>query len=181
MRIPRLAITEMLQAMRWPGALGAVLLVAAAGWGAAVLRPAQEDLQALQAKVERLERRAAAVRSGSEAAPLGPAARRARFFAALPPHADLTRQVERIYAAAAGEQLALLRGEYTGAEVPNAGLVRYRLVLPVKGSYGQVQRFVATASTAVPGLVLDDLQLQRQNVADAQLDARVHLSLFLVK
>ena len=181
MASPRLAMSEALLALRWPGALGAALLLAAAGYGAAVLLPQQQALDALQAKAERLERRTAALRSGAEAAPLSAAARRAQFFGGLPAQAELTQHIERIYAAAALEQLSLLHGEYTGAEVAGTGLVRYRLVLPVKGSYGQVKRFIAAATAAIPGLALDDLGLQRGTVGEAQLEAKVQLSLFLVK
>lgn len=178
---PRLALAETLLALRWPGALGAALLLAAAGYGAAVLLPEREALVALQAKVDALERRAAAVRSGAEAVPQDPAARRAKFFAALPARADITQQIERIYAAAALEQLSLAHGEYTAAEVAGTGLVRYRIALPVEGSYRQVRRFVDAATAAVPGLALDDLSLQRPHVGQAQVEAKVQLSLFLVK
>jgi hypothetical protein len=177
---PRLALVEALLALRWPGALGAALLLAAAGYGAAVPLPQREALVALRAKADALERRAAAVRSGAEAAPQGPAARRAAFFAALPARADLTQHIERIYAAAALEQLSLAHGEYTAADVAGTGLVRLRITLPVKGSYRQVRRFVDAAIAAVPGLALDDLSLQRPHVGETQVEAKVQLSLFLV-
>jgi Tfp pilus assembly protein PilO len=181
MAFPRLAATEALLALRWPGALGVLLLVAAAGWGLAVLLPAQEPLAATELRLARAERRAAAIASGAEAAPQSAASRRQQFYAGLPAQHELTQQVERIYAAAAAEQLSLLHGEYTGTELPAAGLLRYRIVLPLKGSYGQVRRFAAAAAAAVPGLALDELSLQRQHVAEAQVEARLQLSLFLVK
>jgi hypothetical protein len=179
--IHRLVLAESLLALRWPGALGALLLAGAAGYAAAVLLPSRDELAASELRVQRAERRAAAVRSGSESAPLSAAARRERFYAALPAADDVVQQVERIYAAAAAQQLSLVHGEYTGAEVPNTGLVRYKIVLPVKGNYGQIRRFITAATEAIPGLALDDLSLQRQNVGDAQVDARVQLSLFLAR
>lgn len=177
----RLALAETLLALRWPGALGGALLLAAAGYGAAVLLPERETLLRVQARADGLERRAAAVRSGAEAAPQGPAARRAKFFAALPARDDVTQHVERIYAAAALEQLSLAHGEYTAADVAGTGLVRYRITLPVKGSYRQVRRFVDAATAALPGLTLDDLSLQRPHAGEAQVEAKVQLSLYLVK
>ena len=101
------------------------------------------------------------------------------LYASLPPHDELAPQVERIYAAAASEHLALLQGEYARTEVAGTRLVRYRITLPVRGTYVQVRRFVAAASVAVPGLAIDDLNLQRKTVADEQLEARVQFSLFL--
>lgn len=181
MSFPRLLLAESVLALRWPGALGTGLLVVAGAAAGLLLLPARDELVSGDARLTRLERRAAAVRSGAATLPLDPATRRARFYGTLPAEAELTRQVERIYQVAAAEKLSLDRGEYAGAEVAGTGLARHRLVLPVKGSYPQVQRFIAAALAGVPGLVLDDLSLQRPHVADAQVEAKVQLSLFVVK
>jgi hypothetical protein len=180
-RIPKLIIAERLLALRWPGAIGALLLAAGAGYAGGVLLPAHDQLAADELKVARAERRAAAVRSGAEAAPLSPAQRRERFYNGLPATAEVTQYVERIYAAACAEKLSLMHGEYTGAELPTAGLVRYKVTLPLKGSYGQVRRFIAESLKTVPGLTLDDVTLSRPNIGEAQVEARVQLSLFLAR
>ena len=181
MRIPRLIIAERLLALRWPGAIGALLLVAGAGYGGGVLLPERDYLAAHELKVARAERKAAAVRSGLEAAPLSPAQRRERFFNGLRGTTEVTQAVEQIYAAAEAEKLSLMHGEYTGAELPAADLVRYKITLPLKGTYGQVRRFVGTSLQTVPGLTLDDLALQRPNIGDGVVDARVQMSLFLAR
>jgi Tfp pilus assembly protein PilO len=180
-RIPKLIIAERLLALRWPGAIGALLLAAGAGYAALVLVPTRDRLAADEVKVARAERKAAAVRSGLEAAPLSPAQRRERFFNALPATTEVTQSVERIYAAAAAEKLSLMHGEYTGADLPAAGIVRYKITLPLKGSYPQVRRFIAEALKTVPGLTLDDVALQRQKIDETQVEARVQLSLFLAR
>ena len=181
MRIPKLIIAERLLALRWPGAVGALLLAAGAAYGALVLLPARDQLAANEVKVARAERKAAAVRSGAEAAPLSPVQRRERFYGALASTTEITQSVDRIYAAASAEKLSLMHGEYTGADLPTAGLVRYKITLPLKGSYGQIRRFVSEATKTVPGLTLDDVTLQRPNIGDAQVEARVQLSLFLAR
>jgi Tfp pilus assembly protein PilO len=181
MPIPKLIIAERLLAMRWPGAVGALLAAGVLAYGGGVLLPAREQADANELKVARAERRATAVRSGLEAAPLSPAQRRERFYATLPATTEVTQAVERIYAAANAEKLSLMRGEYSGAEVPAAGLVRYKITLPLKGSYAQVRRFIGEALKTVPGLTLDDVTLQRQNIGETQLEARVQLSLFLAR
>lgn len=181
MSIPKLIIAERLLALRWPGAVGAVLLAAALAYGGGVLLPARDRLAASEPKVASAERKAAAVRSGREAAPLSPAQRRDRFYAALPATGEVTQSVERIYAAANAEKLSLLHGEYSGTDLPAAGLVRYKITLPLKGSYGQIRRFVETTLKTVPGVALDDVKLQRQNIGDTQVEARVQLSLFLAR
>ncbi|MBA2961847.1 MULTISPECIES: pilus assembly protein PilO [Ramlibacter] len=179
MRVPRLAAAEFLRALRWPGAAGALLAAASLAWTGAVLLPAQARLAAGQEQLARAERRAAAVRSGLASAPQSAATRRKLFYGALPAMTELTQNIDRIYAAAATEQLSLVRGEYMGAEIPAAGLVRYKIVLPLKGTYPQVRRFAAACATGVPGLSLDDLSLQRQSIADAKVDARVQMSIYV--
>jgi hypothetical protein len=179
--IPKLVIAERLLALRWPGAVGALLLVAGAGYAGGVMLPLREQLAANELKVARAERKAAAVRSGAEAAPLSPAQRRERFYNALPATTEVTQYVERIYAAANAEKLSLMHGEYTGADLPTADLVRYKITLPLKGSYAQVRRFVAESMKTVPGLVLDDVTVSRPNIGEAQVEARVQLSLFLAR
>ena len=181
MSVPKLAIAESLLALRWPGLLGTVLLLGAVGYGVGMLRPMQEETLAMRQRAVRAERLAEDVRKGKAVAPKTAASRRDEFYAALPPEDEVTQYVDRVYAAATAQGLVLMHGEYAGADVAKSGLARYRIVLPVKGSYGQVRRFITAATTAIPGLSLDDLNLQRQNVADPQIEARVHLSLFLVK
>ena len=180
MSFPRLLLIEALVALRWPGALGAALLVAAGAWGF-VLQQGHDELHAAGVRLNRLERRAADVRNGIASAPLSVADRRAQFYGKLPGEADLSQQIERIYTAATAEQLSLEHGEYTGAQLVGTRLVRHRIALPVKGSYAQVQRFVNASLGSVPGLVLDDLGLQRQQVSEPQVDARLQFSLFVVK
>jgi hypothetical protein len=180
-RIPKLIIAERLLALRWPGAIGALLAAGGIAYGAGVLLPERDYLAANEMKVARAERKAAAVRSGAEAAPLSPAQRSERFYGGLPATTEVTQYVDRIYAAAAAEKLSLMHGEYTGADLPTAGLVRYKITLPLKGSYGQVRRFIAESLKTVPGLALDDVTLQRPNIGDAQVEARVQLSLFMAR
>jgi hypothetical protein len=180
MSVPKLAVAEFVVGLRWPGALGTLLLLGGLGYGLGMLRPAHDESLALHARADRAERLADAVRRGTVAAPQTAASRRAQFYDALPAQQQVTQHIDRVYAAATAEGLTLLHGEYSGADAPTAGLVRYRIVLPVKGSYGQVRRFITAATAAIPGLVLDDLNVQRQTVAEAQVEARVHLSLFLV-
>jgi pimeloyl-ACP methyl ester carboxylesterase len=181
MSVPKLAFAESLLALRWPGLVGALLLLGSAGYGLGMLRPMHEETLTMQARAQKAERLAEDVRKGKASAPQTAAGRRDQFYATLAPQEQVTQYVDRIYAAATAEGLMLMHGEYAGADLPKAGLARYRIVLPVKGSYGQLRRFITAATTAMPGLLLDDLNLQRQNVADPQIEARVHLSLFLVK
>jgi Tfp pilus assembly protein PilO len=180
-KVPKLTLHEFVRHLGWPGFAGTLLLLASLGYTLAGVLPAREDVARAQARAARAETVLARIRSGKDVAPLTAKQRGEIFYAALPAQADVTQYIERIYRAAAAETLSLALGEYAQVDIPATRMARYRIVLPLHGSYGQVRRFIAAAAAAVPGLTLDDLSMQRQSVGDAEVDARVQLSLYLVK
>ena len=181
MTVPRLIVFEFLRGLGWPGLAGALLLLASVGYALAGILPARQDVLRAQGQVARAELVLAGVRSGKVAPPPTAQKRGEIFYAALPAQAEVTKWIERIYGAAATEKLSLAQGEYAEADIPTTRMARYRIVLPLHGSYGQIRRFIAAAGAAVPGLTLEDLSMQRQNVGDTEIEARVQLSLYLAK
>lgn len=181
MSVPRLIVLEFLRGLGWPGLAGALLLVASVGYTLAGILPARQTVMAAQERAVRAEAVLARVRNGKDVPPPTAEKRGEAFYAALPAQVDVTKWIERIYGAAAAEKLSLAQGEYAEADVPTTRMARYRIVLPLHGNYGQIRRFIAAAGAAVPGLTLEDLSMQRQNVGDTELEARVQLSLYLVK
>lgn len=181
MRVPKLILLEQLHGLGWPGLAGGALVLASVAYGVAVLRPAAQQHQAARQQVAEAEALQARRDSGDAPAPQSPAEERAAFYRQFPAQADATRWIERIYRAAAAEKLALTRGEYVLVPVPDSGLWRYQITLPVRGSYGHIRRFIAATLAGVPNLQLDDLSLQRQNIGDNEVEGRIRLSLFLVR
>ena len=52
-------------------------------------------------------------------------------------------------------------------------------VLPVRGSYPQVKRFLAQALHDTPGLALDAIGLQRDEGAGAALEVQLRFTVFM--
>ncbi len=181
MAVPKLIVVEAVLGLGKPGLAGALLLVAGLAFTLAGVLPARRELLAAQEQAARVEAVLAGVRSGRDAAPQSAEKRRDAFYSALPAQAEVTQWIERIYEAAAAEKLSLARGEYAQADVADTRLTRYRIVLPLRGSYGQIRRFIAASQAAVPGLGLDDISIQRQSVGEGEIEANVHLSLYLAK
>jgi len=181
MAIPRLIVLETLQRLGQPGLAGALLLLAALAYGLVAVLPAREELTRLQDRVARAEAALARNHDGRGSVSLVGAEPQDAFYQALPSQAEVTQWVERIYERAAAEQLALARGEYVLAPVADTRLVRYQILLPVRGDYLRLQRFIAAALAAVPGLGLESLSLQRQAIGDTQVEALVRFSLYLAK
>jgi hypothetical protein len=180
MGIPRLILLEFIQGLGRPGLAGGLLLLAALGYGIAGAWPAREEAGRLREKAGRMEaaltRPPVAPGSAEQEPP-----RADSPYAALSSREDVTRWIERIYDLAAAEGIALARGEYALAPIADTRLVRYRILLPVKGDYPRIRRFVASAQGAVPGLGLEDLSLRRQGIAEGQVEALIRFSLYLAK
>jgi hypothetical protein len=75
--------------------------------------------------------------------------------------------------------VALDSGEYRLSRTAGERLARYEITLPLKGSYAQIRGFVADVLAAVPAAVLDEVNLRREGVDSARLDARVRLTLYV--
>ena len=72
------------------------------------------------------------------------------------------------------------RAEYS-AEDEAPGLVRMRVVVPVKGSYAATRDTIAKVLNALPHAALDSLMLERGANPGDELSGQLHLSLFFRK
>lgn len=162
---------------RGPVLCGAAVLLVAGAAALAWLLPQR----ALQAQHQR-----AALRVATAPAPLTVAAAPATssenldlFYSALGEKRYAEQQVKTLFGLAAKAGLTLRQGEYKAGIDRNARLATYQVTLPVKGSYNDVSNFSLMALRAIPFASLDELSFKRENIGDAQLEARVRLTLFL--
>ena len=87
--------------------------------------------------------------------------------------------------------LAKLHGiaKATGVELQSAKydaesggrIERYRMLLPVSGSYAQLRDFLKRATAEIPVLSVDQMALRRDSRADGALHAELHLTLHMVQ
>ena len=157
------------------GILGLGLLAFVAGFYFSAFRPEQMRLEELRSHVSKLEetRRAAAEEPKSSSDKLN------AFYGFLPPSNHIADLLEKIYGAAEGQKLKLEQGEYRALRSNVSRLTDYQVILPIKGTYPQVRKFVATALAEVPNLSLDSIQFERQKVGNSTVDAKVKLVLYL--
>jgi hypothetical protein len=71
--------------------------------------------------------------------------------------------------------------EYRLVYENEARLVRYEMILPVKGNYPQIRAFMADALETVPAMAISAIAIKRENVTSAQLEARLEINLYLNK
>lgn len=178
----RRRIAYRLKRLGWPGNLGLALLIAASVY-AAVVFPAA-DRQAARIDQQLLAARAkqhAAETNPDALRPKTPAEQLTDFYQVFPPGTTVPDWLGQIYAMADAQKLALDIGEYSLTRAPSGRLDRFRIVLPVKGSYPQIRKFIAAALSTAPALALDGIYLKRDKVEESAVDARIVFLLYLEK
>lgn len=161
----------------WPGLLGLLLLLGALS-GYATL------VQDRAAKLAELKRESATLKLRIELAAkdgipeTGSAAELNKFYGYFS-GTTLTEWLNKLYAAAAAQNLVLELGEYRLTADQSGKLARYHVTLPVKGNYLQIRQFVDQALIDVPVAVLDDINFKREAIGATQLEARIKFTLYV--
>ena len=141
----------------WPAAVGGALLLIALAADPLVNAPLEETLATRQAESARR-------------ALLPAAAERAHKPVAVPREQAETA-LPRLFAAARRHGLRLDEGRYavTGKGEPGQ---RLRIDLPINGSYPALRAFLADVLDDNPALLLESLELSREDIAATELEAR---------
>ena len=101
------------------------------------------------------------------------------FYAALGEAHYTEQQVGTLFALAAKSGLTLSQGEYKSGHDAPARVATYQITLPVKGSYRAIWQFAMQALRAMPFASLDEISFKRDNVNDANVEARLRFTLYL--
>ncbi|WP_417615453.1 GspMb/PilO family protein [Oceanisphaera sp.] len=179
MSIPKLILQEQWQRLGWPGWTGGLLLLLALGYGGLVLLPERQHLATLKQRTSQAVEYRERLEQGLEVPPAAPGQQVDDFYQALPAQMDATTAIDRIYVLAEQEHISLSRGEYALGVDPKTQLVRYQILLPVRGSYPQLRRFLHGLLAELPAVVLEEVDFRRKQIADAQLEGRIRMTLYL--
>lgn len=178
MRVSSLSVHEYLRRLGWAPLAGAALILGATLHGAGQLGQWQE-LHALQLRSAEVAGQLAQLKTGerkpveASADPLQDLQRQ------LPAQPEATAVIERLYRLARDQKISLSRGEYALGVDPETRLARYQILLPLRGSYPQIRRFLQTLLVQMPALVLEDIDLQRKRIGDSELTGRIRMTLYL--
>jgi hypothetical protein len=161
--------------MGWPGLL-ALGLCAAGAVIAWVVRPAiaTSRSEMLREHVATLGSSAPQVPAAANAAVRDP---RDSLRDSLPSVASRGRVVGELLTLLATAGVSADEAEYNADEF-EPGLVRLRVVLPVKGDYVPMRRFVFEILNAMPYAALDAFELERSTTDGTALTGRLRFSLF---
>lgn len=178
MRVSSLRVHEYLRQLGWAPLAGVALMLGAALHGASQLGQWQ-DLQTLQARSADVSEQLAQVRRGERQPAAASVDPLQGLQQQLPAQPQATEAIERLYRLARDEKISLSRGEYALGVDPDTQLARYQILLPLRGSYLQIRRFLQALLAQMPALVLEDIDLQRKRIGDSELTGRIRLTLYL--
>lgn len=163
----------------WPGILGAGVLAISPAFYFSAIQPAQARLEAAQRSAISLRERIESAATALQGSPLTPAEQLAEFYRVFPAENSSPQWLDRIAAAAQSRGLSLDYGEYKATRDKSGKLVRFQMLLPLKGDYPQIRQFLAALPAEAPVVALESVQFERQKVADPAVEARIKLVLYL--
>ncbi len=98
------------------------------------------------------------------------------FVAAFPLLPQHVEDMSAVFAAAQGQKLKLLRGEYQFRNDANAPLVMVTASFPVTADYGTIKAFTAEVLKNAPHASLDELRMTRDNAGSKTLESWIRFS-----
>lgn len=155
--------------------LGLLLLVVAVAAQLLLVQPLQQRAVQLQDETDTLRRQLA--RQPQQAA--DPVVRGEALLAGLPAADEALQAVALVHRSAASHGVVLSHGEYRVLREGGARWLRYQVSLPAQAPYPALRAWVAEVMNTVPNASLDELGLQREDVAQPMLDARLRFTLYL--
>ncbi|UXY15217.1 type 4a pilus biogenesis protein PilO [Chitiniphilus purpureus] len=158
-----------------PAGVAGVLLL---GVGLALLLQAAEARRQARSVTAALKTAAPAARMPLTA-PATPVDDLPAFYAALPQQRALPLLLDQVFKAAGRQRLQLAAGQYQLLRDERAGVLRYRLQLPVAGRYEQIAGFVGDVLQRMPTLAVESIDLKRERIETEALTAELQLSLLL--
>ncbi|MFO1401005.1 MAG: type 4a pilus biogenesis protein PilO [Steroidobacteraceae bacterium] len=154
------------------GSAGVALMALALLAGLVWLRPLQREVAQLRAQLAQDQ---TALRLPGR--PDGE--RLAALIATLPARPQLPDVLGKVVAQARAAGLELESGHYEYTTAGGAGLARYELHLPVRGTYAQVRSFTDGVLAAVPAVALVGMSLERETIGSAELQADLRFAVLV--
>lgn len=161
----------------WPVALLLVAVAGATHW--AVLLPLRASVAAAQAELAQEQSTATAKRVVEE--PLSEGQELAALQGVLRTAPEPAELVRRMAALAQAEQIILQQSDYQQQVHTTTRLVQVHVTQPVKASYPQLRRYIESVLRTIPNASLDQVAARRENVGQAQLEARLRWSFWIQK
>jgi hypothetical protein len=171
-------VLRLLPQLSWPGVLAIGLLVMSVLFYVSTMRPLQASVNAklIEVKVNREHFMQPAVTDHSLDTP---GEQLAEFYKYFPAEKTSPHWLGLMMEIANKRGLSLNHGEYAIVRDSTGELRRVKITLPVQGSYPQIRQYLAELIEQVPSMSLENVQFERKDINDTDLQAKVKLVLYL--
>ena len=165
----------------WAGMAAIALLLYALLAYAIAMLPSQQQLSQLEQEIMDEQTHTQTQQAQAKAVEESESSRQARLYGDFPQQRDLSKRLNRLYAAARDSNLTLQRGDYKLKRDSNSQFLRYEIELPVQGRYPAIQGFAYRALKEIPTLALDEISFKREAANAALVQAKLHFTLYLLE
>lgn len=160
------------------GSLGlALLLLAVLGW-LTLVRPGEREIDSARHKLQTLQQQSASRSSLPVSSALDREEQLRVFYKSFAEAQTVPDTLKRIYQAAQKQQLVLETGEYSQLQQGSARLARFRVALPLKGSFRQLLAFMDAVLQENSNVALEGATFKRDKVDEEALDAKLVFLVF---
>jgi hypothetical protein len=161
------------------GILGlALALVALVGW-MTLIRAGERELVSSRIRLEALRQQVVAKSNLPVSSALDHEDQLQVFYKNFPQASAVPDALKRIYRASDKQEMMLETGEYTWLQTGTERLARYRITLPVKGSFKQVLGFMDSVLRDNATLALENAAFKRDKVDETAVDAKLVFLIFV--
>lgn len=175
----RWQLRHWLPLLGWPGIVGISLLAICLTLYLSTIRPLQSRLAEAQRRValagEQLLNASTHRGEGT------PSEQLVKFYKFFPTEKNSPEWLEKLVVVAEKNGLNLNEGGYQVTRDKAGRLMRFRITLPVHGKYQQIRKFLASLSTEIPIMALENVQFERNKIIESAVKAKVKLVLYLVQ
>jgi hypothetical protein len=162
----------------WPGVLGLSLIAFGLAYYQSTVRPDKMRLEKLHEQAVSLQERIKYAANSFTDNPRSPAEQLSAYYEFFPTSDTAPDWLRKIYQAAQIQDITLEQGDYRIAAEKEGRLLHYQVTFPVKGTYLQLRKFIATVLAEVPVASLDQVGFEKQKISDPVVEAKIRLTLY---
>jgi hypothetical protein len=168
-----------LQQLGKTGVIGVALIAAAVVAWFTLVRFSEKELLTVRQRVKAVQQQVANKNSLPVSSSLNREEQLRVFYKNFGPVEKVPETLQRLYKAAEKQNLILETGEYTRVINTGERLARYRVGLPVKGTFKQLLSFMDMVLKDNATVALENAAFKRDKVDDAQVEAKLVFTLFV--
>lgn len=155
------------------GSIGLVLMLAALLTWFTVVQGEEKELTRLTQGLEALHQQEATKSSLPSNPILSKEEQLALFYKNFPDELQVPDLLKQVFQAASAHGLTIETAEYALIQAGSERLVRYRVALPVKGTFKQMLDFMDAVLKQSSAIALENAAFKRDKVDDAAVEAKL--------